>query len=65
MESARAEVDPKKRKAMYAEVQKIAMTDLYYLPMYANHVTWPGKQKVSGVNINYLGQVNFFEVDVK
>ena len=65
MEGARAEVDPKKRKAMYAEVQKIAMTDLYYLPMYANHVTWPGKQKVSGVNINYLGQVNFFEVDVK
>ena len=65
LESARAEVDPKKRKAMYAEIQKIAMTDLYYLPMYANHVTWPGKQKVSGVNINYLGQVNFFEVDIK
>ena len=65
LEGARAEVDPKKRKAMYAEVQKIALTDLYYLPMYANHVIWPGKQKVTGVNINYLGQVNFFEVDVK
>jgi peptide/nickel transport system substrate-binding protein len=65
LESARAEVDPKKRKAMYAEIQKIAMTDLYYLPMYANHVTWPSKQKVTGVTINYLGQVNFAEIDVK
>ena len=65
LEGARAEVDPKKRKDMYAEVQKIAMADLYYLPMYANHVMWPSKQKVNGVTINYLGQVNFYEVDMK
>ncbi|MEJ1158423.1 ABC transporter substrate-binding protein [Prosthecomicrobium sp. N25] len=65
LEGARAEVDPKKRKAMYAEVQKIAMTDLYYMPQYANNVIWPSKQKVTGVKINYLAQVNFYEVDVK
>lgn len=65
LEKARAEVDPAKRKAMYAEVQKIAMTDLVYLPQYANHVFWPSKQNVMGVKINYLAQVNFFEVDIK
>jgi peptide/nickel transport system substrate-binding protein len=65
LESARGEVDPAKRKAMYAEVQKIAMTDLYYLPQYSNHVTWPGKKNVDNVNINYLGQVNFYDIDIK
>ncbi len=64
LEGARAEVDPVKRKAMYAEVQKIAMTDLVYLPQYAANVIWPGKKNVTGVNINYLAQVNFYDVDI-
>lgn len=65
LEEARGTVDPAKRKALYAEVQKIAMGDLYYLPQYSSNVVWPSKQKVTGVNINYLAQVNFFEVDIK
>lgn len=65
LEGARGEVDPVKRKAMYAEIQKIAMTDLLYLPQYASHVTWPSKKNVEGVNINYLGQVNFYDVSLK
>lgn len=65
LEEARAEVDPTRRKAKYAEVQKIALTDLYYIPMYANNVVWPGKKNVTGVKINFLAQVNFFEIDIK
>lgn len=62
LEAGRAEVDPAKRKAFYAEVQRIAATDLFYMPVYASNVVWPGRQNVSGVRINYLGQVNFHEV---
>jgi peptide/nickel transport system substrate-binding protein len=65
LNAAKAEVDPEKRMAMYAEVQKIAMTDLPYLPLYSNSVVWPSKQNVTGVRINKLAQVNFFEVDKK
>jgi peptide/nickel transport system substrate-binding protein len=65
LRSAKAEVDPAKRKSMYAEVQRIVMTDLPYLPQYTNSVVWPGKKNVTGVTINKLAQVNFFEVDIK
>lgn len=65
LEAARGEVDPERRLEMYAEVQRIAMTDLPYKPQYTNNVFWPGKQNVTGVNINYLAQVNFFEVDIE
>lgn len=65
LKSAKAERDPAKRKALYAEVQKIAMTDLPYLPQYTNSVVWPGKKTVQGVTINYLAQVNFAEIDMK
>jgi peptide/nickel transport system substrate-binding protein len=64
MKSARAEVDEKKRMAMYAEIQKIVMGDLPYLPLYQNSVVWPGKKSVTGVQINSLAQVNFYEVDM-
>lgn len=62
LEAARAELDPARRRALYAEVQRIAATDLFYMPLYANNVFWPGRQNVQGVRINYLAQVNFHEV---
>jgi len=65
LKAGRAEVDPKKRKEIYAQIQRIAMEDLPYLPMYANNNIFPSKQSVHGVNINYLSQVNYFEVDMK
>lgn len=65
MEAARAEADPEKRMAYYAKVQKIAMTELPYIPATAGNVYWPSKTNVTGVNINYLAQVNFWEVDIK
>lgn len=65
LRAAKAELDPVKRKALYTKVQQIAMTDLPYLPMYANGVIWPGKKNVVGVQPNNLAQVNFFEVDIK
>jgi peptide/nickel transport system substrate-binding protein len=65
LKAVRSEVDEKKRLAMYAEIQKIVMTDLPYLPQYGNGVVWPGKKNVVGVTINNLAQVNFFEVDIQ
>lgn len=65
LEAARAEADPGKRQDLYAKVQEIAMTDLAYIPATASNVYWPSKTNVTGVNINYLAQVNFWEVDVE
>ncbi|MFN3892563.1 MAG: ABC transporter substrate-binding protein [Beijerinckiaceae bacterium] len=65
LRAAKAEMDPVKRKALYAKVQQLAMRDLPYLPQYSNGVIWPGKKNVVGVQPNYLAQVNFFEVDIK
>ena len=62
--AARAEPDPETAQALYAQVQQIVMGELPYVPSYANNVFWPGKPSVTGVNINYLAQVNFFEVDM-
>lgn len=62
LEAARGETDPAKRKALYAEVQKIALTDLPYLPNSVSVVYWPGYTWVDGVNINPLSQVNFYDV---
>jgi peptide/nickel transport system substrate-binding protein len=64
LEQARAEPDAAKAMALYEQVQQIAMTDLPYIPSYANNVFWPGKASVTGVQPNYLAQVNFFEVDL-
>jgi peptide/nickel transport system substrate-binding protein len=63
IEAARAEADPEKRMDLYAKAQKISMTDLPYIPATASNVYWPSKTNVTGVNINYLAQVNFWEVD--
>ena len=62
LEAARAETDPARRRQLYAEVQRIAATDLFYMPLYTQNVIWPGRQNVHGVRINYLAQVNFHEV---
>jgi ABC-type dipeptide transport system, periplasmic component len=64
LEAAQAEPDTAKRLELYAKVQEIAMTDLPYLPATASNVFWPSKQNVDGVHINYLAQVNFWDVDI-
>lgn len=65
LEAARAEADLDERMALYAKVQDIAMTDLPYIPATASNVFWPSKQSVTGVHINYLAQVNFWDVDIE
>jgi peptide/nickel transport system substrate-binding protein len=64
LEAARAEPDRATAMELYARIQRIVMTELPYVPSYANNVFWPGKPSVSGVRINYLAQVNFHEVDM-
>jgi ABC-type transport system substrate-binding protein len=64
LEAARAEVDPTKRKELYAEVQRIALEDLAYLPTSNGSIFWPSQQWVEGVVVNKLAQVNFYEVDI-
>ena len=65
LDQVRGILDPKKRQETYAEIQKIVMADLPYLPMYSNAAVWPGKKSVTGVKVNFLAQVNFFDVDLK
>ncbi len=65
LESARAEPDPAKAFELYKTVQQTVLEELPYLPAYSNNVYWPGKQEVTGVQPNYLAQVNFFEVDIQ
>jgi ABC-type transport system substrate-binding protein len=62
LEAARAETDIDKRKALYADVQKIAMTDLPYVPLYTNSVYWAGYPWVHGLTINKLAQGDFYQV---
>jgi len=62
LEAARAEPDFNKRKALYAQVQKQALTDLPYLPTASGGVFWPGQKWVTGVKINPLAQVGFYGV---
>ncbi len=65
LESARAEGDPARRKELYAKIQRVALTDLSYLPTLASHVYWPGYSWVTGVVITPLAQVNFYGVDIQ
>ena len=62
LEAARGEPDFNKRKALYAQVQKQALTDLPYLPTGSGGVFWPGRKWVTGVKINPLAQVGFYGV---
>jgi peptide/nickel transport system substrate-binding protein len=59
---ARATTDPDERKKSYAEVQRIAMTDLPYLPTSAAHQIWPAAPNVRGIAINPLAQVDLHDV---
>ncbi len=64
LEAGRAEPDFEKRKGLYAQVQKQAMTDLAYFPTSSSIVFWPGYKWVTGVKINPLAQVGFYDVKV-
>lgn len=64
LEAAKVEVDETKRQKLYEEVQIIAMEDLPYYPMFGINYYWPSKQNVTGIHINKLSQVNFYDVDV-
>jgi peptide/nickel transport system substrate-binding protein len=64
LEAARAEPDKAKALEMYTKVQQIVAEEAVYLATYSNNVFWPGKPEVTGVHINYLAQVNFYDVDI-
>jgi peptide/nickel transport system substrate-binding protein len=62
LESARAEPDFETRKDLYAQVQKMALTDLPYLPTSSSKVFYPGKPWVSNVKLNPLAQVHYYDI---
>jgi peptide/nickel transport system substrate-binding protein len=61
---ARAALDPAQRQELYAQVQRMAMTDLPYLPSFMAHQIWPASTAVRGIAINPLAQVNLHSVYV-
>jgi peptide/nickel transport system substrate-binding protein len=61
---ARAAVDPAERQELYAQVQRLVMTDLPYLPTSMAHQIWPASTSVRGIAINPLAQVNLHSVYV-
>lgn len=65
LEAARAELDDDARKAHYAEVQRIAMTDLPYIPTQSSTVWWAGQPWVKNVTVDKLAEVNYFSVYVE
>jgi len=65
LEAARAETDAEKRKGLYAEVEKIAMTDLPYIPMYTANVYWAGYPWVHDLAVNKLGDGDFYPVKLE
>ena len=64
LEQARAEQDKTKRKALYAEIQKIALTDLPYLPTTTSTVIWAGYPYVKNVQVNKLATIDYFPVKI-
>ena len=64
LEAARAEGDSARRKQLYAEVQRLALTDLAYWPATTNLHHWPSYKWVRGVALNPLTQVNYYEVSI-
>jgi peptide/nickel transport system substrate-binding protein len=65
LEQARAESNPATRLSLYHEVQRIAMTDLPYLPRTTGKTFWPAWKAVKGVAINKLTNVDFWPVTVE
>ena len=62
LEKARAEPNFEKRKSLYASIQKKALTDLPYQPTAGSAVFWPAYKWVTGIKINPLAQVGFYDV---
>jgi len=65
LEEARAELSPERRAGMYGDVQRLAMTDLPYLPTAQSGTVWPAWTAVKGVVINKLADVDFWPVTVE
>lgn len=63
--AARGETDPEKRKALYADVQAIAMEDVPYVPLATSTVYWAAYPWVKGLVIDKLAVVNWFPVKVE
>jgi peptide/nickel transport system substrate-binding protein len=57
LEQAQVEIDPEKRKALYATFQKIAMTDLPYIPLVYTRAFIVASKRVVGLNAE-MGGVN-------
>ena len=62
LEKARGEPNFEKRKALYASIQKKALLDLPYQPTAGSAVFWPAYKYVTGIKINPLAQVGFYDV---
>ena len=65
LEQARGEVSAERRNQLYAEAQRLAMSDLPYLPIAQSGTTWPAWTAVKGVAINKLANVDFWPVTVE
>jgi peptide/nickel transport system substrate-binding protein len=64
LEQARAEPNASRRNELYFEVQRIALTDLPYLPTAQSGTYWPAWKAVKGVVINKLANVDFWPITV-
>jgi peptide/nickel transport system substrate-binding protein len=64
LEAARSELDKPKRQSLYAEVQKIAMTDLPYLPTNVSNEYWGYRSNINGVSCNRMPQGNWWDTSV-
>lgn len=64
LEAAQTETDVNKRMQLYCDVQRIAMTDLPYLPSNSWNAFFPSGPGVTGVKVNKLAQVGYYDVDI-
>ncbi|MGE0572696.1 MAG: ABC transporter substrate-binding protein [Dehalococcoidia bacterium] len=64
LEAARSELDSAKRLALYAEVQKQAMTDLPYLPTNAANEYWGYNTKVRNVAVNRMPEGLWYDMQI-
>jgi peptide/nickel transport system substrate-binding protein len=62
LQAARAETNADKRKQLYAEVERTAMTDLPYLPMYTSNVYWAAYPWVHGLVVDKLAEGQWYPV---
>jgi len=59
---ARATIDRDARLAIYYEIQKIVAEELPYLGVSSNTTYWAASEKVQGLKINKLSQVEWYPV---